>query len=334
MKIQWQCIYIVLTLVVMIAVPPGRSEIIDSSVAVVNEDVITLSDVNRVGKVIFRQIIEEAPLEQQEKALQEARKKITDQLIENKLLTQQAGSLNISVTAAEIDRAQNQILQRNNFTDQDFKDELKKMGLSREQYRETLHQQILRSKLINYEIRSKVVIPDEEIEKYFEQHYSKQAKAEKAENYYVLQLGISWADTMQPADIPTAKKKAHDWIKEAHTLAKQGQDFKELARQYSNLASAADGGDLGFFKKDEMAAYMREAVTSLQPGEISPVIERPDSYTFFKLLQHTQGTESEKPVLDKSTQEEIRNTLYKQQAEERYKTWLDKIRNEAYIKVL
>ena len=332
MKIQWQITYIiVLTLLFIINVPSGKSEIIDSSVAVVNEDVITLSDVNRVGKAIFRQIAEEVPSEQQEEAIQETRKKIIAQLIENRLLTQQAAALKILVTEAEVDRAQNQILQQNNFTTQDFKDELKKMGLSREQYRETLRQQILRSKLINYEIRSKVVIPDEEIKKYFEQHYSKQVKAE---SYYVLQIGISWADTTQPSDIPIAKEKAHDWIKEAHTLAQQGRDFKELARKYSNLASAADGGDLGLFKKDEMAAYMREAVTSLQPGEISPVIERPDSYTFFKLVQHTQGTENKKPVLDKSTQEEIRNTLYKQQAEERYKTWLDKIRNEAYIKIL
>jgi peptidyl-prolyl cis-trans isomerase SurA len=331
MKIQWQCIYIILTLLFITDVSPGKSEIIDSSVAVVNEDVITLSDVNRVGKAIFRQIIEEAPVEQQEAALQEARKKIIDQLIENKLLTQQAAALNISVTEPEIDHARKQILQRNNFTEQDFKDELQKMGLSQEQYRETLRQQILRSKLINYEIRAKVVITDEEIEKYFEQKYSKQAKAE---SYYVLQLGISWAETTQPAKIPTAKKNAYKWIKEAHTLAKQGQDFKELARKYSNLPSATDGGDLGFFKKDEMAAYMRDAVTILQPGEISPIIERPESYTFFKLLQHVQNTDNDKPVLDKNTQEEIRNTLYKQQAEERYKEWLTKIRDEAYIKIL
>ena len=178
MKIQWQCIYIILTLLFITDVSPGKSEIIDSIVAVVNEDVITLSDVK-------------------------ARKKIIDQLIENKLLTQQAAALNISVTEPEIDRARKQILQRNNFTDQDFKDELQKMGLSQEQYRETLRQQILRSKLINYEIRAKIVITDQEIEKYFEQKYSKQAKAE---SYYVLQLGISWADTTQPAKIPTANQ--------------------------------------------------------------------------------------------------------------------------------
>ena len=329
MKTHW--LYIILTFFFVIHVPPATSEIIDSSVAVVNQDVITRSDVNRIGEAVFRQIIEEAPVEQQEQALQAARKKIITQLIENKLLTQQAAALNISVAEAEINHAQQQVLQRNNFTDQEFRDELQKMGMNQEQYRETLREQILRSKLINYEVRAKVVVPDEEIQRYFEQEYSEQAKNE---GYYVLQLGVSWADITQAAEISAAKQKARNQVETAHALAQKGQDFKKLARQYSNLASAADGGDLGLFEKNEMAVYMQDAVTALQPGEISPIIERPDSYIFFKLLDHSQDTGSNERTLDENIKEEIRNTLYKQEAEKRYKKWLEKIRDEAYIKIL
>ncbi len=329
MKINW--FHIVLTFFFAIHAPSVSSEIIDSSVAVVNQDVITRSDVNKIGAPIFRQIMEEAPAEQQEKALQEARKKIITQLIENKLLTQQAAALNISVAPSEIDHAQNQIIQRNNFTDEEFRDELQKMGMSQEQYRETLREQILRSKLINYEVRSKVVVPDEEIEKYFEEQYSKQPKDE---GYYVLQLGISWPDINQPYERSAAKKNARKQIGIAHALARKGQEFKGLARKYSNLASAVDGGALGLFEKNEMASYMRDAVTALQPGGISPIIERPDRYIFFKLLKHNQDSNSSPGTLDENIKEEIRNTLYKQEAEKRYKTWLEKIRNEAYIKIL
>lgn len=127
----------------------------------------------------------------------------------------------------------------------------------------------------------------------------------------------------------TAQHFAH-----AHKLAEQGKEFKDLARQYSNLPSAADGGDLGFFKKNEMATYMRDAVTALQPGAISPIIERPDSYMFFKILSNGQEKEGKERVLDENIKEEIRNKLYKQEAEERYKKWLERIREEAYIKIL
>ncbi|MCI5133319.1 MAG: hypothetical protein D3904_17845, partial [Candidatus Electrothrix sp. EH2] len=104
----------------------AQSEIIDTSVAVVNEDVITLSDVHKAGEPIFRQIAEEVPPEQREEALRQARKKIIHQLIESKLLEQQAAALHISVTDAEIDRAQEQVLQRNGFSDENFRKELQK----------------------------------------------------------------------------------------------------------------------------------------------------------------------------------------------------------------
>ena len=79
---------------------------------------------------------------------------------------------------------------------------------------------------------------------------------------------------------------------------------------------------------------MRKAVTVLQPGEISPVIERPDSYIFFKLLSNGQEKKGGERVLDENIKEEIRNKLYKQEAEKRYKKWLEKIQSEAYIKIL
>lgn len=301
----------------------AQSEIIDTSVAVVNEDVITLSDVHKIGEPIFRQIAEEAPPEQREEALQQAQEKIIQQLIESKLLVQQAAALHISVTDAEIDRAQEQVLQRNGFSDEDFSDELQKMGLSKNRYRETLREQLLRSKLIGYEVRSKVVIPDEKVQKYFEQHYNEQDTAEK---YYLLQIGVSWSDR--------TKEDARKQTEAVYKLAKEGQDFKKLARQFSNLPSAVDGGDLGFFKKNEMAAYMRDAVTGLQSGELSPVIERSDSYMFFKILSNEQKKEGRKRILDEKIKKEIRDKLYKKESEERYKKWLEKIRREAYIKIL
>ena len=325
-------LYILLSAVFLVLYAPvAQSAVIDSCVAVVNEDVITLSDVNRIGEAVFRKIAEEAPPEQREETLKMAKKKIIMQLIENKLLNQQAAALNISVSDEELENARQQVLQRNGFSEEDFRAELKNMSMSEAQYRETLRDQILRSKLIGYEVRSRIVIPDEEIQRYFDEQYSKQAESK---GYHVLQLGVSWADAAPGAGGTAAKEEARKRIEAAYTLAGKGGDFKELARQYSNLPSAADGGDLGFFEKSEMAAYMRDAVTSLQPGEISPVLERPDSYMFFKLLANDQEKEGAKRVLDESIKEEIRNILYKQEAEERYKKWLEKIRSEAYIKIL
>lgn len=227
MKIRW--LYILLTLLSVTHTPVARSEIIDSSVAVVNEDVITLSDVNRIGEAIFRQITEEAPPEQREEALKQARKKIITQLIENKLLTQQAAALHISVAEAEIDRAQKQVLQRNGFTDEDFKAELKNTGLSQAQYRETLREQILRSKLINYEVRSKVVVPDEEIQRYFEQQYSKETGKEAgAEGYSFYSSAYPGLTRPEPPGCRQRKKTLANGSKLHINLQKKGKTSKNL----------------------------------------------------------------------------------------------------------
>ncbi|MCI5222381.1 MAG: hypothetical protein D3924_06860 [Candidatus Electrothrix sp. AR4] len=311
---------------------PIKAEIIDSCIAVVNEDVITLSDVNEAGKPIFQQIIENAPPEQRDAAIKQARENIVKKLIEKKLLIQQAALMNISVTDAEIEHAQEQVLRRNSIGIEEFKAELEKIGSNQSQYRATLREQILSSKLINYEVRSKVVVPEERIREYYDNQYIENVSEG---NYYVLQIGFLLADEMKNAD-PDAVKKAVR--KEAEAVRKlaaaEGQDFKKLARQYSDLPSATDGGDIGTFQRDEMAAYMRDAVIALQPGEISPVVESPDGYMIFKLLSSRKEGEGTTKVPYEEVKQEIRNTLYKEEIEQRYKTWIEKIRSEAYVKIL
>ena len=120
-------------------------------------------------------------------------------------------------------------------------------------------------------------------------------------------------------------------LQELRRLALNGADFRELARQHSQLPSAADGGDIGTFQEDELAEAARAAVTSLRPGEISPVLDAGDSFMIFKLL--SAGKEAAKPPYE-SVREEIHTLLRKQEMEARYQTWIEEIRQQAYIKIL
>jgi len=323
-------ILLALGFLLIVQTSPSQANIVDSCVAVVNEDVITLSEVNEAGKPIFQRIAEEAPPEQLGEALKQARKTVIDKLIEKKLLVQQAKLMNISVSDEDVNRALTQILARNNTSMEQFKSELRRMGLDEQQYRENLRDQILGSKLINYEVRSKVIIPEEKIIDYYDQHYTEQVGAG---GYYILQIGITLDGDGMPRDPAEAKKAAKKKAERILSLARGGQDFKQLARQYSDLPSAVDGGDIGAFQKDEMAAYMRDAVTTLKPGEISPVVETPNGYMLFKLLSSQEGEIITK-VPYETVKEEIRATLYQQEMKQRYDSWLNEIRSQAYIKIL
>lgn len=314
----------------VLQVSSALANIIDSCVAVVNDDVITLSEVNEAGKPMFQRVAEQVSPEQLADALKQARQTVIEKLIEKRLLVQQAEQMQISVSDEDVERALAQILERNSTTMEQFKSELARMGMDEQQYRDNLRDQLLGSKLINYEVRSKVIVPEERIIDYYDQHYTEQVGAG---GYYILQIGVTLDKEGMPADPVEATKAARKKAERILSLAMGGQDFKQLARQYSDLPSAVDGGDIGAFQEDEMAEYMRDAVTSLKPGEISPVVESPNGYMLFKLLSSQEGKIITK-VPYESVKEEIRNTLYQQEMEKRYDTWLEEIRNQAYIKIL
>ncbi len=294
------------------------AKVVDSGAAVVNQDVITVSEVEEAGHTIFTQIKAEAPPGQQEEALRQAREAVLDKLINKHLLLQQAEEMKISVSPAEIDAAQKDIMERGGLSEEGFQVELKKMGLTEQQYRENLKEQILGSRLIGYAVRSKVVIPEEKLKEYYENSYPV-----KGAGYHLLQIGISVQDS--------SRKAAAEKAEALRQQAMAGADFRKLAQQHSELPSASDGGDIGVFQEDELAPATRTAVTSLQPGDISPVIDTGDHFMIFKLLSSEK--KAEKPPYE-SVRDEIHDLLLKQEMEARYKTWIEEIRQQAYIKIL
>lgn len=302
----------------------SHANVVDRSVAIVNEDTITLSEVNELGRSFFKKITEETPADRLPETLQQARSTVIDKLIDKKLMVQEAKKLNIQVSDQEVDTALQRVLANNKTTMEQFRKEMTAMGMNEKQYKEELREQILSSKLINHEVRTKVVVTEDKILDYYDANYTEQVGGG---GYYLLQIGCLWG-----AVTPT-QEEAKSKAKKARDLAEDGKDFKELARKYSDLPSAADGGDLGSFQKDEMAPFMRDAVVGLKSGEISPIVEADNGYHFFKLVSGQEGKIVAK-VPYESVKEEIREKLSQQAMEARFKDWLKSIRDQAYIKIL
>lgn len=304
------------------------AEVVDRCVAIVNDDIITLSEVNEIGKPFFQRIAEQTPAGELSEALLQARKNIIEKLIEKKILLQEAKRFNITVSDEEVESALQRILERNQTSMERFHQEIKTLGMDENQYKEDLRDQILSSKLVNIAVRSKVIVPEEKIIDYYDMHYTERVGDG---GYYILQIGFSW-DPNAP-DLKTAKMEAKKKAQQVHDLAVSGEDFKELARQYSDLPSAVDGGDIGVFREDEMAPAMRKAVTALQPGQVSGIVETPSSYQILKLLSSQEGQIITK-VPYESVKEEIRETLYQQEMQLLYQNWMKEMREHAYIKIL
>ena len=326
--------FLVLLCAVALAPLNGTAELVDRVVAVVNDDVITLSELEKEGEPLYRDISAKTPSASLADTLQDAREHVLDQLIEKRLVAQKAKAANLSVSDAEVDAAFEQMLAQNKVSREGFLARLKNEGVTETAYKEDLRGQILQGKLVNTDVRSKVVVTEEEILDYYDTHYTSQVSGE---GYYLLQIGISWVDPQNPdasAEVLRVNKlEAKEQAEKILAMARDGEDFKDLARKYSTMPSAGDGGDIGIFQLDEMASYMREAVQSLKPGEISDVIDTPEGYQFFKLINSEDGTIVIKTPLEE-VKDQIRNSLYEERLKDAYGTWLEELKNQAYIQKL
>lgn len=307
-------------LIFLLASWTESAEVVDACAAVVNQDVITVSEVEEAVRPVFERIAAETPPGQRrDEAMLQARRAVLERLIEKHLILQQAEQMKIVVSEAEVETARKDILERGRMSEADFQAELEKLNLTEQQYRDNLREQILSSRLVGYAVRSKVVVPEEKIRDYYEKQYTA-----KAAGYHLLQIGFRVSGE---GGRVAARQKAES----VRQRVLAGENFQELARRHSELPSAADGGDIGVFKADEMAPHMREAVATLQPGGISPVVETTDDLMVFKLL--AAGQDAVKAPYE-SVRQEIHELLHQQEMEARYKTWIEEIRSGAYIKML
>lgn len=302
---------------------PSRAETVNRIVAIVNDEVITLKDLQDEGAMMFKQITQKAPPEQLENAMRSARKELLSTLIDKKIIEQRAAKLGFAVSDQELDANINQMLESRGLSREAFQTEIARMGDSVEHYRAMLRAQLLQSQLINFDVRSKVVITDDKIRSYYDSQFASETAPD---GYHLQQIGVSWGQT-PPAK---SKEEAQKIIAELRSKAIAGADFEQLARTKSDLPSAVDGGDIGIFEKDEMAPYMLQAISTIKGGEISPVVETPNTFQFFKLVASKDGNVVSKAPYE-TVKEDIRKKLYNEELEENFHKWVQQLREQADI---
>ncbi len=260
-----------------------QAEIIDGIVASAGNDAITLSDVEREGAVLFRDIKMNAPESQRENMLYEARKKIVETLVEKLLLLREAERMGLGVNEGELASAVEGVLRENKLDRKELDQALAQEGITFEKYEADLKGQILRSKLLDRKIRGAIKISDEEIKIYFESNRETFGSDEEIRVRHILFLVPKGASQ---EDILKIKEKAEVVLKKAGS----GEDFEALAREYSEGPSASSGGDLGFFRKSDMVKEFSTAAYALKKDEVSSLVLSPFGFHIIKLLDKRGGT--------------------------------------------
>jgi peptidyl-prolyl cis-trans isomerase SurA len=294
----------------------------DRVVAIVNNDIITLYELNTE----FKQIAGVDPSELQKTDDQQyfrARWKVLDMLIDERIAAEKAKELDIRVTPDDVDNAIERIKKQNDLTQEDLMAHLKSRGLTYERYRENVKKELQRVRLINYEVKSKIIIRDEKIKEYYEAH--------KKDFSSPGEVHLATIFLKKEESEPTGEEgKELQKAKEILSKLKQGADFGSLAKEYSEGPGAQDGGDLGFFRTSQLDTVLSKTVNSLPVGGVSEPIIRDGGVQIIKVLEKREA--GLRPL--SQVKEQIYDTLYKGEVNKRFVSWIKELRDKSYIKVL
>ncbi|MBF0227436.1 MAG: peptidylprolyl isomerase [Desulfobacterales bacterium] len=300
------------------------SEIVDKIVAIVNDDIITLSDINQES-MPFEKRIKSAgyPSYKENELLKNLHSDMLNKLIDQKITDQEIKKTEIKISDKEVDAYIDRIKEANFMTSEDFVRALSKDNLTVDEYKNQVKGQILRNKLVNYKVKSKIVITKEDIKAYYEKNKNLYAGEKKYHLRHILMKISSFADTDE-------KKAVLKKMEEIYQKLKEGESFERIAKNYSESPYASKGGDLGFFKIDELLGQIKENVYNLKEGEFTQIIDTEQGYQIFYL-------EKIENVNKKSFEEsssEIEKKLYDEIVEKTFKSWLSDLRQNSHIKII
>ena len=300
------------------------AEIVDRIVAVVNDDIITLFELNRAIKPYEDKIHALGYSEEKERRmLFKVREGVLNQLIDKKIEDQQIKRSNIKISEEQIDQTIERIKEKNFFTDEDLRLALAKDGLTIEAYRNKIKEEILRTRLISLEVKSKIVITEEDIAAYYEKHLDMYGGKQKYHLRNILIIIPTFADENEKFEI---RAKIDEILNELNA----GESFETMARDYSESSTAPEGGDLGLFELDSLSPQLQKTIKGMKSGEFTPVLETDQGYQIF-FLQEILKTPG-KSLEDVSP--EIQRILFEENADKKYQEWIEGLRKQSAIKII
>jgi peptidyl-prolyl cis-trans isomerase SurA len=285
----------------------GGSVVVDRVVAVVNGEIITLSDLQR----------EESLKKKAEAKLDE--RLLLEDMIDRKLQMAAAKRDGMEVSEKELSEAIADIMKRNGMDAKQFDEALAKEGLTLDQYKSELREQMTLSRTFNKFVRSGIAINDAEVRAFYDRNINNYSDPEEIR---VRQMFFSLPDNATPAQTAAVREKAAS----AMARAMKGEDFTRLVQELSESENAASGGDLGFMQRGQAVPEIEEATRGLKPGEMAGPILYGGGVHVFRL------EETRKPVKAyEKVKEEITKMLYEQKMENTYRTWLQTLRSDSTI---
>lgn len=237
---------------------------------------------------------------------------VLEQFITEKLLAEEIKVAGIRVSDQDIDLYVGQIKERNRLSDEDLKAALSREGVSMEKYRASIRAEVEKSEIINRQVRKRVNITPEDVERYYRLNPKKFTTEERVRLRHILFALPKEASSEREQEVRLKAQEVHNRL-----LA--GEDFARLAQAYSEGAGAEGGGEIGWVKRGSLLKEIEElAFNRLSVGQVSEPLRTSLGFHIIKLEEKDPGRLS--PI--EQVRGKIREELYATALEERYQKWL------------
>ncbi|MGC4028341.1 MAG: peptidylprolyl isomerase [Steroidobacteraceae bacterium] len=269
--------------------PAPHGELLDKVAAIVNDGIVTESDVDEQVEVITSRLAEQNT---QLPPADVLRRQILDRLIVQEIQLQRADRLGLKVSDEQLNAALTDIASRNNLPLTQLPEALASQGINYASYRDNLRKEIVLSGLRQREVLSRINVTPRELDQFIER--LKKLPSETSE-YNISHILIAIPQDATQAQVDDAEKRAQ----EVHDRASGGaEDFARLAVAYSSSQTALEGGSLGWRKGPELPTFLAEIIGQLKVGDVSEPVRTPTGFHLVKLngVRDTAGNPVEDQV--------------------------------------
>jgi peptidyl-prolyl cis-trans isomerase SurA len=293
--------------------------VVEDVVARVNDQIISRSDVERGEQELARELQQSnaTPAEAEQR-----QKDLLRDMIDQQLLLSKGKELGLNADAEVIRRLD--LIRKQNHLDsmEALEKAAASQGVSFEDFKANIRNSIITQQVVRDEVGRRIQMTQGQEQAYYDAHKQDFAQPEQVRLSEIL---IPTPADASDATVEQAKAKAED----VEAKIKAGGKFDELAKTYSGGSTAAQGGDLGTYKRGALAKVLEDQTFDLQPGQTTAPIRTRQGYVILKVTEHqAAGTP---PIKDIEPQ--IQEAMYMQQLQPALRAYLTKQREDAYIDI-
>jgi peptidyl-prolyl cis-trans isomerase SurA len=303
----------------------GESEgkVVEEIVARVNNDIITKSELEKARAAAEDDARQDCSgkctQEQLQIAIEDRQKTALRDLIDQSLLAQRGKDMGISVET-EVVKQLDDVRIKNNLPDMDALEKaVTSQGMNWDDFKSNIRNRILTQEVIRSEVGKHITITHEEATKYYEEHKKDYVRAEQVA---IRAIEVK-TEGKKDAELPELKAKAQ----KLHDRVKDGEDFAELAKRFSDGPTAKQGGFLGVYKRGELNKELEDMVFKMKKNELTDVIDTKQGYLVMQVLEHYDEGEQPFPKVEN----EIMDHLYSERMEPALRDYLKTLREQSYV---